>query len=182
MGPALEDVGEPSPFTSPAVAIRGPKSVVVLDTLEVKLWMPAAPLALWLRRSGRFLALQLTRPAPGHADDWSGIARRRPALALAMTLFLLSLAGVPPTGGYFAGHRAVRAGPIALLMTDDTIKKILSAMGLPTEAPKLLPARPPPSESAGDGGDWLNQPDVDAASSCLEPARHRWPPVIAAEG
>jgi hypothetical protein len=45
---------------------------------------------------------------------------------------------------------------IALIKTDDTIKKILSAMGLPTEAPKLCPARPPPSESGGDGGDWLN--------------------------
>ena len=44
---------------------------------------------------------------------------------------------------------------IALIKTDDTIKKILSAMGLPTEAPKPHAARPPPSES-GDGGDWLN--------------------------
>jgi hypothetical protein len=29
---------------------------------------------------------------------------------------------------------------IALIETDDTIKKILSAMHLPTEAPKLWPA------------------------------------------
>jgi hypothetical protein len=45
---------------------------------------------------------------------------------------------------------------IALIKTDDTIKKILSAMGLPTEAPKLFPARPPPSQSGGEDGDWLN--------------------------
>jgi hypothetical protein len=38
----------------------------------------------------------------------------------------------------------------------DTIKKILSAMGLPTCAPKLCPARPPPSESGGEGGNWRN--------------------------
>ena len=44
---------------------------------------------------------------------------------------------------------------IALIKTEDTIKKILAAMGLPTEAPKPHAARPPPSES-GDGGDWLN--------------------------
>jgi NADH-quinone oxidoreductase subunit N len=44
-----------------------------------------------------------------HVDDWSGIARRRPALALAMTLFLLSLAGVPPTGGFFAKFYLFRA-------------------------------------------------------------------------
>jgi hypothetical protein len=45
---------------------------------------------------------------------------------------------------------------IALIKTDDTIKKILSAMGLPTEAPKPWPARPPPTESGGEGGGWLN--------------------------
>jgi hypothetical protein len=45
---------------------------------------------------------------------------------------------------------------IALIETDDIIKKILSAMGLPTEAPKLWPARPPPCQSGGEGGDWLN--------------------------
>jgi hypothetical protein len=45
---------------------------------------------------------------------------------------------------------------IALIKTEDTIKKILASMGLPTEAPKPYPARPPPSKSGGDGGDWLN--------------------------
>ena len=45
---------------------------------------------------------------------------------------------------------------IAMIETEDTIKKILKAMGLPTEAPKLRPARPPPSQSGGEGGDWLN--------------------------
>jgi NADH-quinone oxidoreductase subunit N len=34
-------------------------------------------------------------------DDWSGLGAARPGLALAMTLFLLSLGGVPPTGGFF---------------------------------------------------------------------------------
>jgi hypothetical protein len=45
---------------------------------------------------------------------------------------------------------------IAMIETEDTIKKILSAMGLPTCAPKLWPARPPPSQSGGGDGDWLN--------------------------
>jgi hypothetical protein len=45
---------------------------------------------------------------------------------------------------------------IALIKTGDTIKKILSAMKLPVEASKLYPARPPPAESGGEGGDWLN--------------------------
>jgi len=34
-------------------------------------------------------------------DDWAGLGRRRPAMALAMTIFLMSLAGVPPTAGFF---------------------------------------------------------------------------------
>jgi NADH-quinone oxidoreductase subunit N len=42
-------------------------------------------------------------------DDWAGIARKRPAVALAMTLFLLSLAGVPPTGGFLAKFYLFRA-------------------------------------------------------------------------
>ncbi len=42
-------------------------------------------------------------------DEWSGLARRRPALALAMTIFLLSLAGFPPTGGFFAKFYLFRA-------------------------------------------------------------------------
>jgi NADH-quinone oxidoreductase subunit N len=44
-----------------------------------------------------------------HVDEWSGLARKRPALALVMTLFLLSLAGVPPTGGFFAKFYLFRA-------------------------------------------------------------------------
>jgi hypothetical protein len=45
---------------------------------------------------------------------------------------------------------------IALVKTGDTIKKILSAMGLPTEPPKLTPARSPPTQSRGEGGDRPN--------------------------
>jgi NADH-quinone oxidoreductase subunit N len=42
-------------------------------------------------------------------DDWAGLAQSRPAVALAMTLFLLSLGGVPPTGGFFAKFYLFRA-------------------------------------------------------------------------
>ncbi|MGE5182128.1 MAG: NADH-quinone oxidoreductase subunit N [Acidobacteriota bacterium] len=34
-------------------------------------------------------------------DDWAGLATSHPAAALAMTICLLSLGGVPPTGGFF---------------------------------------------------------------------------------
>jgi NADH-quinone oxidoreductase subunit N len=34
-------------------------------------------------------------------DDWAGLAGRHPIAALGMTIFLLSLAGMPPTAGFF---------------------------------------------------------------------------------
>ena len=42
-------------------------------------------------------------------DDWAGLASSRPAVALAMTIFLLSLGGVPPTGGFFGKFYLFRA-------------------------------------------------------------------------
>ncbi|RLB65511.1 MAG: NADH-quinone oxidoreductase subunit N [Deltaproteobacteria bacterium] len=42
-------------------------------------------------------------------DDLAGIGRRHPVAALTFTLFLLSLAGVPPTAGFFAKLYIVRA-------------------------------------------------------------------------
>jgi NADH-quinone oxidoreductase subunit N len=42
-------------------------------------------------------------------DDWAGVAAARPGVALAMTIFLLSLGGVPPTGGFFAKFYLFRA-------------------------------------------------------------------------
>jgi hypothetical protein len=47
---------------------------------------------------------------------------------------------------------------IALVKSEATIKKILGAMGLPTEGPWRARARPPPQEDRGtDGGDtWSN--------------------------
>ncbi len=41
--------------------------------------------------------------------DWAGVAQSRPGVAMAMTLFLLSLGGVPPTGGFFAKFFLFRA-------------------------------------------------------------------------
>jgi NADH-quinone oxidoreductase subunit N len=44
-----------------------------------------------------------------YIDDWAGLGAARPAVALAMTLFLLSLGGVPPLGGFFAKFYLFRA-------------------------------------------------------------------------
>jgi NADH-quinone oxidoreductase subunit N len=51
-------------------------------------------------------------------DDWAGLARRRPGLAALMTLFMLSLAGIPGTVGFVAKFgvilAAVKAGHVWL--------------------------------------------------------------------
>jgi NADH-quinone oxidoreductase subunit N len=36
-----------------------------------------------------------------HLEDWAGLGLREPGAALAMTIFLLSLGGFPPTAGFF---------------------------------------------------------------------------------
>jgi NADH-quinone oxidoreductase subunit N len=41
--------------------------------------------------------------------DFAGLARRAPLLAVAMTVFMVSLAGIPPTGGFWAKFVVFRA-------------------------------------------------------------------------
>lgn len=53
-------------------------------------------------------------------DDFAGLARKNPGLAAVMTLFMLSLAGFPPTAGFFGKFylftAAVQAGLIPLVI------------------------------------------------------------------
>jgi proton-translocating NADH-quinone oxidoreductase chain N len=51
---------------------------------------------------GAFLAVGalLYAGVPDHVDGWRGLARRAPLLAFAMAVFLLSMAGLPPFGGF----------------------------------------------------------------------------------
>jgi NADH-quinone oxidoreductase subunit N len=45
-----------------------------------------------------------------HIEDFRGLARTAPLLATAMTVFMVSLAGVPPTGGFWAKLLIFQAG------------------------------------------------------------------------
>jgi NADH-quinone oxidoreductase subunit N len=54
---------------------------------------------------GAFAVVTLLAKSNGsgeHISDYKGLAARHPVLAFSMTIFLLSLAGVPPTGGFVA--------------------------------------------------------------------------------
>ena len=72
--------------------------------------------------AGAFAAVAAIEERCGSADiqGIQGMGRRRPWLAAAFTLFLLSLAGFPPTLGFFGKYylflSAVRGGDIALVV------------------------------------------------------------------
>ena len=73
-----------------AEGIRG-----VLVYLAIYLFMNVGAWAviLCMRRQGRMLE---------QIADLSGLSRTRPALALALAIFMFSLAGIPPAAGFFA--------------------------------------------------------------------------------
>jgi NADH-quinone oxidoreductase subunit N len=54
-------------------------------------------------------ALQTRRGITSQIDAFSGLARRETLLAVLMTLFLLSLIGIPPTAGFFGKFYVVQA-------------------------------------------------------------------------
>ena len=59
----------------------------------------------------------------------AGIGRRHPAAALAFSLFLLSLAGVPPTAGFFGKLYVFRAAIDAQLYVVSVIGLLNSVVG-----------------------------------------------------
>ena len=49
------------------------------------------------------VVISLSRETPGMLiSDFAGLAKRAPVMAIAMTTFLVSLAGIPPTAGFWA--------------------------------------------------------------------------------
>src|SRR5438045_6778221 len=57
----------------------------------------------------RSAALQKRAGAPSNLETFAGLGRREPWLAILMTLFLLSLTGIPPTAGFFAKYYVILA-------------------------------------------------------------------------
>jgi NADH-quinone oxidoreductase subunit N len=60
------------------------------------------------------VVVALAREAPGAlVADFAGLGRRAPALALSMSLFLISLAGIPPLAGFWGKFFVFRAAIFA---------------------------------------------------------------------
>src|SRR6266540_415902 len=73
-----------------------------IEGLEGLLYYGAAYSFMNLGAFAVVAALQRRRGVTSSLDTFAGLARREPGMAILMTLFLLSLTGIPPTAGFFA--------------------------------------------------------------------------------
>ena len=73
-----------------------------IEGLEGLLFYGAAYTFMNLGAFAVVAALQRRAGVTSHLDTFAGLGRREPVLGALMTLFLLSLTGIPPTAGFFA--------------------------------------------------------------------------------
>ncbi len=110
----------------------------------------------------------LERPSEGGrepAEAWdlarfAGLARRRPGLAFAMAVFMLSLAGVPPTAGFFAKLYLFRAAIGAGFQILALVGVLTSALGAYYYLRVVLYMYMRPPEVEGEG---LSAPSLGVA-------------------
>jgi NADH-quinone oxidoreductase subunit N len=91
-----------------------------LEGLEGLLFYGAAYSFMNLGAFAVIAALQKRAGVTSNLDTFAGLGRREPVLGILMTLFLLSLTGIPPTAGFFAKAYVILAavqagGPVAIL-------------------------------------------------------------------
>jgi len=130
-----------------ALPARGGEALVfyLLVYLFMNLGAFAAAAALERREGGR---LQI--------EDLSGLASRRPLFAFALAVFMVSLAGLPPTGGFFAKFTLFKAGidagqlPVVLVAVVMTVVSLFYYLRVVAvlymrdgaERPEIRPAAP----------------------------------------
>jgi NADH-quinone oxidoreductase subunit N len=74
-------------------------------------------------------------------SDFAGLIRKAPILAIAMTTFMISLAGIPPTGGFWAKFVVFRAaidaggaGPwLAVVMLVNSVVSLVYYLAIPKQ-------------------------------------------------
>jgi NADH-quinone oxidoreductase subunit N len=75
---------------------------------------------LQMRRQGRYVE---------HIADLSGLSRRRPMMALALAIFMFSLAGIPPLAGFIGKFYVFMAAVNAGLVWFAVVGVVLSVVG-----------------------------------------------------
>ncbi|MFN8591763.1 MAG: NADH-quinone oxidoreductase subunit N [Thermomicrobiales bacterium] len=98
------------PGTTPTTGDAGITSLLTYLLAYAIMNIGAFAVVTWVQHRGRGLTL----------DDYSGLAAREPLAAAALTVFLVSLMGIPPTIGFFAKYQlivaAIEIGNIGLLL------------------------------------------------------------------
>ena len=98
------------------VGVSAPNS----DGIEAALFYLVAYSAMILGAFGVVMLVSVRGEQHTSLESYRGLGRRSPVLGALMTLFLLSLAGIPPTAGFFAKvfvfGAAVRAGAWPLVL------------------------------------------------------------------
>jgi NADH-quinone oxidoreductase subunit N len=119
-----------------SIAHAGYALVGVVATMRTSLEGQASVLfyllAYTVSTAGAFGALILCGSRGREAvsyEDLAGVARRHPAVALAFSIFLLSLAGIPPTAGFFGKLYVVRAAISAELYVVAVVALLSSVIG-----------------------------------------------------
>jgi NADH-quinone oxidoreductase subunit N len=80
-----------------------------IDGLQGLLYYGAAYSVMNLGAFAVVAAIQRRAGVTSGLDTFAGLARREPWLAILMTLFLLSLIGIPPTAGFFGKYYVINA-------------------------------------------------------------------------
>jgi len=103
------------------------------DALEGLLFYLAAYGATVIGAFGVVALIERKEALTGAGDDlssWAGLSERHPGLAAAMTLFMVSLAGIPPTAGFMAKVTVFRAAIAADLVPLAVLGVLTSVAGL----------------------------------------------------
>lgn len=99
---------------------RGIYSVLIYMTIYVVMVLGTFTVILMMRRQGRYVEA---------IDDLAGLSRTRPLLAVAMAIFMFSLAGIPPLAGFFGKLYVFMAAIDAGLMPLAVIGVLASVVG-----------------------------------------------------
>jgi NADH-quinone oxidoreductase subunit N len=99
-----------TPGTTPTTGDSGISSLLTYLLAYAVMNIGAFAVVTWVQHRGRGMML----------DDYNGLATSEPLAAAALTVFLISLMGIPPTIGFFAKYQvivaAIEVGMIGLLL------------------------------------------------------------------
>jgi NADH-quinone oxidoreductase subunit N len=99
-----------APGTTPTTGDRGITSILTYLLAYAVMNIGAFAVVTWVQHRGRGMML----------EDYNGLAAREPLAAAALTVFLISLMGIPPTIGFYAKYQvivaAIEVGPVGLAL------------------------------------------------------------------